>query len=91
MGGPTKKNFFKEFLLININLFCDKTSVVRPTSDLKKLKFLKMGKKSVENRQYIALGAFLGVGPKKKIFFKKFQLIYINLFLGQNFCCQTYQ
>ena len=63
-GFDQKKIYFKKFLLMNISLFWDKTFVARPISDLKKLKFMKMGKKSVENCQYTPLGAFLGVGPK---------------------------
>ena len=48
---------------MNISLFWDKTFVVRPTSDLKKLKFMKICQKLVENRQNTPLGAFLGVRP----------------------------
>ena len=80
----------KKFQLMNISLFWDKTFVVRPTSDLKKLKFMKIGQKSAENRQNTPIGAFLGVRPKK-IFFQKVSTHEYKPFLGQNFCCQTYQ
>ena len=75
--GPTLNDSagwhdLKKFQLMNISLFWDKTFVVRPTSDLKKLKFMKISQKSAENRQNTPLGhgAFLGARPKKK--FKKF-------------------
>ena len=73
---------------MNISLFWDKTFVVRPTSDLKKLKFLKICQKLAENRQNTPLGPFLGVRPKK-IFFKKFQLININLFWDKSFALKS--
>ena len=78
----------KKFQLMNISLFWDKTFVVRPTSDLKKLKFMKICQKLVENRQNTPLGPFLGVRPKKN-FFKKFQLININLFWDKSFALKS--
>ena len=62
-----KKIFFQKVQLMDISLFWDKTFVVKPTSDLKKLKFIKMGQKLVENRQNTPLEAFLG-GETKYFF-----------------------
>ena len=66
---------------MNISLFWDKTFVVRPTSDLKKLKFMKMGQKSPKYPP----GALFG-GPTKKKFFQKVSTHKYKPFLGQKFC-----
>ena len=73
---------------MNISLFWDKTFVVRPTSDLKKLKFMKICQKLVENRQNTPLGAFLGVRPKI-FFYKLFQLINRNIFCDKSFALKS--
>ena len=65
-GFDQKKFFFKKFQLINISLFRDKSFVVRPTSDPKKIIIMKICQKIVENRLNTPLGAFMGVQPKKK-------------------------
>ena len=65
-------------------LFCDKTFVVRPTSDPKKLKFMKICQKLVENRQNTHLGAFLGV-PPRKISFPQVSTHKYKPFLRQKF------
>ena len=49
--------------LVKMYLFCDKTFVIRPTSNPKKLKLTKIGQKS----PIYPLGALLG-GPTKFFF-----------------------
>ena len=50
--------------LVKMYLFCDKTFVIRPTSNPKKLKLTKIGQKLEENRQYTPLWPFWEVQPK---------------------------
>ena len=86
----SEQNFFlwNMIQLIKMYLFCDKTFVVRPTSDPKKLKFMKICQKLVENRQNTPLGAFLGVRPKI-FFYKLFQLINRNIFCDKSFALKS--
>ena len=51
LRGPTEK-FLNNYdsSSRDVSFFCDKTFVVRPTNDPKKLKFTKICQKLVENR-----------------------------------------
>ena len=71
-------------IIIRLVFFCAKTFVVRPTSDPKKLKFVKIPPKLVENRQNTPWGPFWR--SDQKFFYKMFQHINTNIFLGQKFC-----
>ena len=68
-------------------LFCDKTFVVRPTSDPKKLKFMKICQKLFENRQNTPLAAFLGVRPK--IFLQNVSTYQYEYFWDQSFALKS--
>ena len=74
-------NFFLTIMihLVKIYLFCDKTFVVRLTSDPKKLKLTKIGEKWVENSQNTPLGPFWGVRPKI-FFYKMLHPVNMNIF-----------
>ena len=74
--------------LVEMYLFCDKTFVVRPTSDPKKLKFMKIPLKLVENRQNTPLGPFLGV-PPKFFFYKMLHRINMNVFQDKSFALKS--
>ena len=76
-----RPNFFLAIMihLVEMYLFCDKTFVVRSTSDPKMLKFMKIPLKLVENRQNTPLGPFLGV-PPKNFFYKMLHRINMNVF-----------
>ena len=70
LWGSEQNFFFMKYDSTDQDVsFCDKTFVVRPTSDPKKLKFTKICQKLVKNRLNTPLGAILGVRPK--FFFTK--------------------
>ena len=58
LEGPTKILSAFMIHLEEMYLFCDKTFVVRPTSDPKKLKFVKIPPKLVKNHKNTPLGPF---------------------------------
>ena len=83
LWGSEQKNFLWIMIqLIKMYLFCDKTLVVRPTSNPQKLKFVKICQKSAK---YPPGSLFWGPSWPKKIFYKMFQLININIFRDKTF------
>ena len=68
-------------------LFCDKTFVIRPTSNPKKLKLTKIGQKLEENRQYTPLGPFWGVQPN--FFYNMLHCYNMNISSDKSFALKS--